>query len=75
MCSSLPSYTSDATVAIFVACLLFIMPSEKPKFNFCSQTEEGKAPVLARPSSGLVPWQPRVSMGFLGPRRENLTLL
>uniref|UniRef100_A0A4X1UKY9 Solute carrier family 13 member 5 n=1 Tax=Sus scrofa TaxID=9823 RepID=A0A4X1UKY9_PIG len=34
------SYTSDATVAIFVACLLFIMPSEKPKFNFCSQTEE-----------------------------------
>ncbi|XP_037349781.1 Na(+)/citrate cotransporter isoform X2 [Talpa occidentalis] len=33
-------YISDATVAIFVAILLFIVPSEKPKFNFCSQTEE-----------------------------------
>ncbi|OWK15190.1 SLC13A5 [Cervus elaphus hippelaphus] len=33
-------YASDATVAIFVAILLFIMPSQKPKFNFCSQTEE-----------------------------------
>ncbi|KAG8517084.1 Solute carrier family 13 member 5 [Galemys pyrenaicus] len=33
-------YISDATVAIFVAVLLFILPSEKPKFNFCSQTEE-----------------------------------
>ncbi|XP_004684806.1 PREDICTED: solute carrier family 13 member 5 isoform X2 [Condylura cristata] len=34
------TYISDATVAIFVAILLFIVPSEKPKFNFCSQTEE-----------------------------------
>ncbi|XP_060147166.1 Na(+)/citrate cotransporter isoform X4 [Globicephala melas] len=33
-------YASDATVAIFVAILLFIVPSQKPKFNFCSQTEE-----------------------------------
>uniref|UniRef100_A0A671G210 Solute carrier family 13 member 5 n=1 Tax=Rhinolophus ferrumequinum TaxID=59479 RepID=A0A671G210_RHIFE len=33
-------YASDATVAIFVAMLLFIVPSQKPKFNFCSQTEE-----------------------------------
>uniref|UniRef100_A0A2K6A185 Solute carrier family 13 member 5 n=1 Tax=Mandrillus leucophaeus TaxID=9568 RepID=A0A2K6A185_MANLE len=33
-------YVSDATVAIFVATLLFIVPSQKPKFNFCSQTEE-----------------------------------
>ncbi|XP_066119053.1 Na(+)/citrate cotransporter [Saccopteryx bilineata] len=38
-------YASDATVAIFVAMLLFIVPSQKPKFNFCSQTEEErKAP-------------------------------
>uniref|UniRef100_A0A8C5XCC3 Solute carrier family 13 member 5 n=1 Tax=Microcebus murinus TaxID=30608 RepID=A0A8C5XCC3_MICMU len=38
-------YISDATVAIFVATLLFIVPSQKPKFNFCSQTEEErKAP-------------------------------
>ncbi|XP_008517583.1 Na(+)/citrate cotransporter isoform X2 [Equus quagga] len=38
-------YASDATVAIFVAILLFIVPSQKPKFNFCSQTEEErKAP-------------------------------
>ncbi|XP_053425001.1 Na(+)/citrate cotransporter isoform X1 [Nycticebus coucang] len=33
-------YATDATVAIFVATLLFILPSQKPKFNFCSQTEE-----------------------------------
>lgn len=33
-------YASDATVAVFVAILLFIVPSQKPKFNFCSQTEE-----------------------------------
>ncbi|KAG5203585.1 hypothetical protein JEQ12_003168, partial [Ovis aries] len=33
-------YASDATVAIFVAILLFVMPSQRPKFNFCSQTEE-----------------------------------
>uniref|UniRef100_A0A2R9CKV9 Solute carrier family 13 member 5 n=1 Tax=Pan paniscus TaxID=9597 RepID=A0A2R9CKV9_PANPA len=33
-------YVSDATVAIFVATLLFIVPSQKPKFNFRSQTEE-----------------------------------
>uniref|UniRef100_G1RDL5 Solute carrier family 13 member 5 n=1 Tax=Nomascus leucogenys TaxID=61853 RepID=G1RDL5_NOMLE len=33
-------YVSDATVAILVAMLLFIVPSQKPKFNFRSQTEE-----------------------------------
>lgn len=49
-------YASDATVAILVAMLLFILPSQKPKFNFCSQTEEGKAPVPASHSSGLGPW-------------------
>lgn len=70
MCLSLPRYASDATVAIFVAILLFVMPSQRPKFNFCSQTEEGKAPVLASHSSGLGPWQQRVSMRFSGPRRE-----
>ncbi|CAO2644038.1 Na(+)/citrate cotransporter [Lemmus lemmus] len=31
------SYVTDATVAIFVAILLFIVPSQKPKFNFSSQ--------------------------------------
>ncbi|GAB1296397.1 Solute carrier family 13 member 5 [Apodemus speciosus] len=38
-------HITDATVAIFVAILLFIVPSQKPKFNFSSQTEEErKAP-------------------------------
>ncbi|KAM9596348.1 Na(+)/citrate cotransporter [Trichechus inunguis] len=38
-------YASDATVAVFVAFLLFIVPSQKPKFNFCSQSlEERKTP-------------------------------
>ncbi|XP_052051647.1 Na(+)/citrate cotransporter isoform X5 [Apodemus sylvaticus] len=40
-----PKHITDATVAIFVAILLFIVPSQKPKFNFSSQTEEErKAP-------------------------------
>ena len=73
MCSSLPRYASDATVAIFVAILLFIVPSQKPKFNFCSQTEEGKAPVLASHSSELGPRQQRISMVFPGPGRENIS--
>ncbi|XP_072586089.1 Na(+)/citrate cotransporter isoform X2 [Vulpes vulpes] len=38
-------YASDATVATFVATLLFIVPSQRPQFNFRSQTEEErKAP-------------------------------
>ncbi|XP_045442645.1 solute carrier family 13 member 5-like [Pipistrellus kuhlii] len=49
-------YVTDATVAMFVAILLFIVPSQKPKFNFCKQTEEGNASVLASHSSGLGAW-------------------
>lgn len=52
-----PRYASDATVAVFVAMLLFVVPSQKPKFNFCSQTEAGKAraglpPTRAGPAAG-----------------------
>nr|XP_036882729.1 solute carrier family 13 member 5 isoform X4 [Manis javanica] len=64
-------YASDATAAIFVAILLFIVPSQKPKFNFGSQTEEGKAPVLASHFSG----QQRISRGSLAQEGENPTLL
>uniref|UniRef100_A0A8D0GAR6 Solute carrier family 13 member 5 n=1 Tax=Sphenodon punctatus TaxID=8508 RepID=A0A8D0GAR6_SPHPU len=32
-------YVTDATVAIFVALLLFIAPATKPKFNCCSQSD------------------------------------
>lgn len=42
-------YVTDATVAIFVAVLLFILPSTRPRCGFCSQNscdleeaEEGK---------------------------------
>ncbi|XP_074153823.1 Na(+)/citrate cotransporter [Sminthopsis crassicaudata] len=34
------SYVSDGTVAILISVLLFIIPSQKLKFNFRSQTEE-----------------------------------
>ncbi|XP_040309467.1 Na(+)/citrate cotransporter isoform X1 [Herpailurus yagouaroundi] len=38
-------YASDATVATFVATLLFVVPSQRPQFNFRGQTEEErKAP-------------------------------
>nr|XP_045015089.1 solute carrier family 13 member 5 isoform X4 [Jaculus jaculus] len=48
-------YASDATVAIFVAILLFIMPSQKPKFNFCSQTEEERTASFYPPA--LLDWK------------------
>ncbi|XP_044540283.1 solute carrier family 13 member 5, partial [Gracilinanus agilis] len=33
-------YVSDSTVAVFISILLFILPSQRPKFNFWSQVEE-----------------------------------
>uniref|UniRef100_A0A8D2D1C6 Solute carrier family 13 member 5 n=1 Tax=Sciurus vulgaris TaxID=55149 RepID=A0A8D2D1C6_SCIVU len=48
-------YASDATVAIFVAILLFIVPSQKPKFNFCSQTEEERKTPFYPPA--LLDWK------------------
>ncbi|XP_006863351.1 PREDICTED: solute carrier family 13 member 5 isoform X4 [Chrysochloris asiatica] len=48
-------YASDATVAIFVAILLFIVPSQKPKFNFCSQSEEERKAAFYPPA--LMDWK------------------
>ncbi|XP_051023621.1 Na(+)/citrate cotransporter [Acomys russatus] len=48
-------YASDATVAIFVAILLFIVPSQKPKFNFSSQTEEERKTPFYPPA--LLDWK------------------
>ncbi|XP_054431832.1 Na(+)/citrate cotransporter [Pteronotus mesoamericanus] len=48
-------YVSDATVAILVAVLLFILPSQKPKFNFCSQTEEERKTPFCPPA--LLDWK------------------
>lgn len=42
-CALPARYVSDATVAIFVAALLFVVPSQRPQFSFRGQTEEGKA--------------------------------
>ncbi|XP_045680151.1 solute carrier family 13 member 5 isoform X2 [Phyllostomus hastatus] len=48
-------YASDTTVAILVAMLLFILPSQKPKFNFCSQTEEERKAQFYPPA--LLDWK------------------
>uniref|UniRef100_A0A8D0BVA3 Solute carrier family 13 member 5 n=1 Tax=Salvator merianae TaxID=96440 RepID=A0A8D0BVA3_SALMN len=56
-------YVTDATVAVFVALLLFIIPATRPKCNFCSpstcdpeESEEGmKEPLL--PSPPLLEWK------------------
>lgn len=59
-------YVTDATVAIFVAILLFIVPSQKPKFNFCSQTEEERTTPFYPPA--LLDWkvtQERVPWGIV----------
>ncbi|XP_036308243.1 solute carrier family 13 member 5 isoform X2 [Pipistrellus kuhlii] len=59
-------YVTDATVAIFVAILLFIVPSQKPKFNFCKQTEEERKTPFYPPA--LLDWkvtQERVPWGIV----------
>ncbi|XP_021069189.1 solute carrier family 13 member 5 isoform X2 [Mus pahari] len=48
-------HITDATVAIFVAILLFIIPSQKPKFNFSSQTEEERKTPFYPPA--LLDWK------------------
>nr|XP_020820433.1 LOW QUALITY PROTEIN: solute carrier family 13 member 5 [Phascolarctos cinereus] len=59
-------YVSDGTVAVFVAILMFVLPSQKLKFNFRSQTEEEwKAPFYPPP---LLTWkvaQEKVPWGIL----------
>ncbi|XP_072475149.1 Na(+)/citrate cotransporter [Notamacropus eugenii] len=48
-------YVSDGTVAICISVLMFILPSQKFKFNFRSQTEEEwKAPFYPSP---LLTWK------------------
>lgn len=49
------TYATDATVAIFVSILLFIVPSEKPKCNFSSQTEEERKTPFYPPA--LLSWK------------------
>ncbi|XP_016056448.1 PREDICTED: solute carrier family 13 member 5 [Miniopterus natalensis] len=59
-------YVSDATVALFVTMILFIVPSQKPKFNFCSQTEEERKAPFYPPA--LLDWkmvQERVPWGIV----------
>ncbi|XP_028643112.1 solute carrier family 13 member 5 [Grammomys surdaster] len=48
-------HITDATVAMFVAILLFIVPSQKPKFNFSSQTEEERKTPFYPPA--LLDWK------------------
>ena len=55
LCALPYRYVSDATVAIFVATLLFVMPSQRPQFNFRGQTEEGKALSWPRAHQGAPP--------------------
>nr|XP_012417173.1 PREDICTED: solute carrier family 13 member 5 isoform X2 [Odobenus rosmarus divergens] len=48
-------YVSDATVATFVATLLFVMPSQRPQFNFRGQTEEERKTPFYPPA--LLTWK------------------
>ncbi|XP_029784012.1 solute carrier family 13 member 5 isoform X1 [Suricata suricatta] len=48
-------YVSDATVAIFVATLLFIVPSQRPQFTLRSQTEEERKTPFYPPA--LLTWK------------------
>nr|XP_060503632.1 Na(+)/citrate cotransporter isoform X3 [Panthera onca] len=48
-------YASDATVATFVATLLFVVPSQRPQFNFRGQTEEERKTPFYPPA--LLTWK------------------
>ncbi|EDM05099.1 solute carrier family 13 (sodium-dependent citrate transporter), member 5 [Rattus norvegicus] len=59
-------HVTDATVAIFVAILLFIVPSQKPKFNFSRQTEEErKTPFYPPPLLNWKVTQEKVPWGIV----------
>ncbi|XP_073673837.1 Na(+)/citrate cotransporter [Garra rufa] len=51
-------YVTDATVAVFIALLLFILPSKPPRFCFWSSTGSETEPQLSSaPSGALLSWK------------------
>uniref|UniRef100_A0A8C9JLG6 Solute carrier family 13 member 5 n=1 Tax=Panthera tigris altaica TaxID=74533 RepID=A0A8C9JLG6_PANTA len=54
-CALSARYASDATVATFVATLLFVVPSQRPQFNFRGQTEEERKTPFYPPA--LLTWK------------------
>uniref|UniRef100_A0A671N2Y0 Solute carrier family 13 member 5-like n=1 Tax=Sinocyclocheilus anshuiensis TaxID=1608454 RepID=A0A671N2Y0_9TELE len=51
-------YVTDATVAVFIALLLFILPSKPPRLCFWSSTESETEPQLSSaPSPALLSWK------------------
>ncbi|XP_074528782.1 Na(+)/citrate cotransporter-like [Halichoeres trimaculatus] len=50
-------YVTDATVALFVAVLLFVLPSEPPRFLCCWRSSNTESQVSRGPSPPLLTWQ------------------
>ncbi|TDH05423.1 hypothetical protein EPR50_G00142500 [Perca flavescens] len=50
-------YVTDATVALFVAVLLFVLPSEPPRFLCCWRNTHTEAPVGRGPAPALLTWK------------------
>ncbi|XP_035864667.1 solute carrier family 13 member 5-like [Sander lucioperca] len=50
-------YVTDATVALFVAVLLFVLPSEPPRFLSCWRNTHTEPPVCRGPAPALLTWQ------------------
>ncbi|XP_074467210.1 Na(+)/citrate cotransporter-like [Sebastes fasciatus] len=50
-------FVSDATVALFVAVLLFVLPSEPPRFLCFWRSSDSESPVWRGPAPALLTWQ------------------
>ncbi|XP_070699404.1 Na(+)/citrate cotransporter-like [Pempheris klunzingeri] len=50
-------FVTDATVALFVAVLLFVLPSEAPRFLCCWRSSDTESQVSRGPAPPLLTWQ------------------
>ncbi|MBN3308277.1 S13A2 protein, partial [Amia calva] len=50
-------YVTDGTVAIFMAILLFVIPSRLPSFSCSARGEEGDGPAVIKAPKALLQWE------------------
>uniref|UniRef100_A0A3Q3FL37 Solute carrier family 13 member 5-like n=1 Tax=Labrus bergylta TaxID=56723 RepID=A0A3Q3FL37_9LABR len=51
------TFVTDATVSLFVAVLLFVLPSEPPSFLCCRKSSDTESQVSRGPTPSLLTWQ------------------
>uniref|UniRef100_A0A3Q3MJ86 Solute carrier family 13 member 5-like n=2 Tax=Labrus bergylta TaxID=56723 RepID=A0A3Q3MJ86_9LABR len=55
--NSRAEFVTDATVSLFVAVLLFVLPSEPPSFLCCRKSSDTESQVSRGPTPSLLTWQ------------------